>query len=220
MPDQIRSNDVTLAYVNTLAREREHPVLARLRDTTGALPMARMQISPEQGRIMAVLVSLLGARRALEIGVFTGYSSISVAQQLPAGGKLVACDVSKEWTSIAQQAWREAGVQDKIELRLGPAAETLAALIDAGESGTYDFAFIDADKENTDLYYERSLSLLRPGGALAVDNAFMSGRAIQPPSDDPGALVMHALVKKAYADQRVEPCLIPVRDGVLLVRKR
>src|SRR5262245_47610708 len=154
---------------------REPPVLQRLREETAKLPSGQMQISPEQGQLMALLVELMGARRVLEVGTFTGYSSTVMALALPPDGRLVACDLSEEWTTVARRYWREAGVESKIELRLGPARTTLDALIADGRSGSFDFAFIDADKTAYDDYYERCLTLLRPGGLLGVDNALWSG---------------------------------------------
>jgi len=209
-------------FVRNRSLVRESKALARLRERTAGLEMARMQISVEQGRLLAVLVSLLGARRVIEVGTFTGYSALCVAERLPPApvGRLVACDVSSEWTAIGREAWRQAGVADRIDLRLGPASATLAAMITAGETGAYDFAFIDADKKGYDDYYEKCLILLRPGGALAVDNVFWDGRALDPPALDPDSAAIHALTVKAFADDRVDPALVPIGDGLLVVRKR
>jgi caffeoyl-CoA O-methyltransferase len=179
-----------------------------------------MQISVEQGRLMALLARSVGTKRALEIGVFTGYSSICVAQQLPADGRLIACDVSDEWTKTARRFWEEAGVAGKISLELGPASETLARLIEGGQTNRYDFAFIDADKEAYDVYYEQCLALLRPGGLITIDNMFMGGRALEPEANEPGPRVVHALTRKIFADQRVDPSLVPIGDGLLVASKR
>ena len=209
-------------YVRNRSLGRESAALARLRERTAVLEMARMQISVEQGRLMAVLVAMLGARRVIEVGTFTGYSALCVAELLPPSpaGRLVACDLSREWTAIGREAWKEAGVADRIDLRLGPASATLAAMIAAGEAGGYDFAFIDADKKGYDDYYEKCLTLLRPGGALAVDNIFWDGRALDPPEADPDSVAIHALTAKVFADERVDPALVPIGDGLLLARKR
>lgn len=199
---------------------REPEVLAKLRAETAPLPNAGMQIGPEQGQFMALLVELIGARRTLEVGVFTGYSSTVVALSLPAGGQIIACDVSEEYTSIARRYWREAGVSDKIDLRLGPAIETLEELAASGGSGTFDFAFIDADKEHIDHYYEQAMALVRPGGLLVVDNVLWRGEVVNADSDDPAVRGIRALNAKAHRDPRVSVSLIPVGDGLLLARKR
>jgi predicted O-methyltransferase YrrM len=198
---------------------REHPVLRRLREETRGMERAEMQISPEQGQLMALLVRLMGARRVLEVGTFTGYSALVVALALPDGGSVVACDVSEEWTSIARRFWREAGVKDRVDLRLGPALETLARLEDEGAAHTFDFAFIDADKENLDAYYEAALRLLRPGGLVAIDNTLWSGRVADPAVDDVGTEAIRGLNTKIQADPRVLPSLLPVGDGLTLALK-
>jgi caffeoyl-CoA O-methyltransferase len=208
------------AYLHQTATLGEPELHARLRARTAELKHANMQISPEQGRLMGLLVQVLGARRALEVGVFTGYSALCVAERLPEDGLLVACDVSADYTAIARPFWQEAGVADRIDLRLGAAGETLAAMIEAGETGSYDFAFIDADKEGNEAYYEQCLELLRPGGAVAIDNVFAGGKAFDPPADDEGARAADRLNRKVLADPRVDAALIPVSDGVLLARKR
>ena len=200
--------------------EREDDVLARLRQETSKLPLAIMQISVEQGRLMETLCRAFGVRRAVEVGVFTGYSSICVARALPRDGKLVACDVSEEWTDVARRYWAEAGVADRIDLRLAPAAETLAAMIDAGEDGSYDFAFIDADKTGYPDYYAKCLGLLRPGGLLTIDNMFMNGKVFDEEPEGEGPRTVRDLAKTIFADPRVEPSLIPIGDGLLLARKR
>ena len=199
---------------------REPELLARLRRETAQLPSAGMQISPEQGQLMGLLVELIGARRALEVGVFTGYSSTVVGLALPADGKLVACDVSEEWTAIARRYWREAGVESKIELHVQPALLTLDALLERGEAGSFDFAFIDADKALYDVYYERCLTLLRPGGLVAVDNALWGGSVADPADKRDTTLAIRALNQKIVADSRVTTSLLPIGDGLHLARKR
>lgn len=199
---------------------REPAVLADLRKETAALPMAVMQIAPEQGQFMALLVEMLGARRVLEIGTFTGYSSLSMALALPPGGRIVACDISEEYTAMARRYWARAGVQDRIELRLGPAVETLDALLRAGNAGSFDFIFIDADKTNYGVYYERGLELLRPGGVMAVDNMLWGGAVIDPAKNDADTIAIRALNERARADERVTISLVPIGDGLLLARKR
>ena len=199
---------------------REHPALARLRAETQKLPLSRMQISPEQGQFLGLLVELIGARRAIEVGVFTGYSSISVARALPEGGKLIACDLNQEWTDMARRYWRELGVEDRIELVLRPAVETLDELLQRGEAGSFDFAFIDADKSSYDTYYERCLELLRPGGLIAIDNALWSGDVADESVDDSDTRAIRALNAKVGGDERVSVCLVPIGDGVLLAKKR
>jgi caffeoyl-CoA O-methyltransferase len=195
-------------------------VMRRLREETAALPMGMMQISTEQGALMKLLIELIGARKTLEVGVFTGYSSLVVAQALPADGKIIACDVSEEWTSIARRYWQEAGVANKIDLRLGPAAETLQALIDDGQSGTFDFAFIDADKSNYERYYELCLKLLRKGGLLSIDNTLWGGRVADPTVTDADTETIRAISRKLVSDDRVTACLVPVGDGYSLAVKR
>jgi predicted O-methyltransferase YrrM len=182
--------------------------------------MGRMQISIEQGILMRMLAKLIGTRKAIEVGVFTGYSSICVAQALPADGKLIACDVSEEWTSIARRYWKESGLDNKISLRLQPAVQTLDQLLGASEAGTFDFAFIDADKENYDNYYERILQLLRPGGLLTIDNVLWSARVIDPQVNDIDTVALRALNLKLRNDARVEICMLPLGDGLTLVRKK
>ena len=206
--------------VRTLSMLRESATLARLREKTATMPKAQMQISVEQGRLMALLIDLMGAKRCLEIGVFTGYSALCVAERLPPDGKLVACDVSEEWTSVAKPFWRDARVQDRVDLQLGPASATLAALVQAGEADTYDFAFIDADKDQYDAYYEQCLILVRPGGLIAIDNIFMRGKTFDPKSSDAGSVAVRILTEKIFSDRRVDPALVPIGDGLLLARKR
>jgi predicted O-methyltransferase YrrM len=199
---------------------REPEVLARLRAATASLPLAQMQIGPEQGQLMALLARLVGAKRCIEIGVFTGYSSLVVALALPQDGRILACDVSEEWTAIARRFWREAGVDHKIELKLQPATRTLEQLLAAGEAGHYDFAFIDADKPAYDTYYELLLKLLRPGGLIAIDNTLWSGQVANPDDRDPNTVALRALNDKLHRDERIDLSLLPVGDGLTLARKR
>ena len=199
---------------------REPPILKRLREETAKLPAGQMQISPEQGQLMALLVELLGARRALEIGTFTGYSSTVVALAMPADGTLVACDMSREWTDIARRYWREAGVESKIELRLGPALATLDALIAGGAAGSFDFAFIDADKSGYADYYERCLTLLRSGGLVAIDNTLWSGAVADASDQSESTRTIRTLNAKIASDARVSSSLVPIGDGLYLARKR
>ena len=198
----------------------ETEVQQRLRAETSVLPKAGMQIGADQGAFMALLVRLIGARRALEIGTFTGYSAMAVAAALPPGGRLITCDVSEEWTAIARRYWREAGLSDTIELRLGDARGTLAALrIEAGDS-SFDFAFIDADKPGYDAYYEACLHLVRPGGLILIDNVLWSGKVADPDILDPDTVALRALNAKIREDARVEASLVAIGDGVMVVRKR
>ena len=199
---------------------REPDVLRRLRVETAAMPMAIMQIAPEQGQFMRLLVELIGARRTIEVGVFTGYSALSVALALPADGRVVACDVSAEWTAVGRRYWAEAGVADKIDLRLAPAIETLDGLLAAGEAGEYDFAFIDAEKTEYGDYYERILALLRPGGLVVADNVLWNGAVADPARDDATTEAIRAFNIRLRDDERVTTSLIPVADGLLLARKR
>jgi caffeoyl-CoA O-methyltransferase len=199
---------------------RETGLLLRLREETAADPQARMQISPEQGQFMALLAKLTGARRCLEVGVFTGYSSLCVAAALPADGRIVACDVSEHWTSIARRYWAEAGVAHKIDLRLAPALEPLDALLAAGEAASYDFAFIDADKTNYVGYYERVLVLLRPGGLVVADNTLWSGRVADPEVADEDTVALRHFNELLHRDSRVDLSVLPVGDGLTLARKK
>ncbi len=199
---------------------REHPVLARLRAETAAHPQVNMQIAPEQGQFMALLVRLMGATRCLEIGVFTGYSSLAVALALPPEGRIVACDVSDEYTAVARRYWAEAGVAERIDLRLAPAVETLDALLAGGAGGSYDFAFIDADKEGYAAYYERSLRLLRPGGLIAVDNTLWDGAVADPQDQSADTVAIRAFNHSLCEDERVDLSLVPIGDGLTLARKR
>ena len=199
---------------------REPEVLRELRAETATDPEVQMQIAPEQGQFMALLVRLIGARRCLELGVFTGYSSLATALALPADGRIVACDVSERWTAIARRYWQRAGVDHKIDLRLAPALVTLDALLAADGAGTFDFAFIDADKENYVAYYERVYALLRTGGLIAIDNTLLSGRVADPGERDPETSALRRLNEQLLHDRRIDLSLLPIADGLSLVRKR
>jgi predicted O-methyltransferase YrrM len=179
-----------------------------------------MQIAPEQGQFMALLVQLLGATKTLEIGVFTGYSSLAVALALPPQGKIVACDINEDYTAMARSYWQRAGVADKIDLRIAPALETLDRLLESGEAGTFDFAFIDADKQNYDNYYERALQLLRVGGLIAIDNVLWGGKVADPTVDDANTEAIRALNAKLVQDERVSLSVVPIADGLTLALKR
>ena len=199
---------------------RDRDELKRLRQETRAMPMGGMQISPDQGQFMGLLVELIGAKRIVEVGTFTGYSSTAMALALPADGRLIACDVSDEFTRIARRYWQEAGVADKIELRLGPAVATLDGMLAAGEAGCFDMAFIDADKENYDAYYERCLRLLRRGGLILIDNVLWGGRPANANEQDESTAAIRALNAKIRADERVTASLLSIGDGLTLARKR
>ncbi len=199
---------------------RDSELLARLRAETARDAMARMQVSPEQGQFMALLVELIGARTTLELGVFTGYSSLCVALTLPDDGRIVACDVSERWTDVGRRYWKEAGVEHKIDLRIAPALETLDSLIAEGRAGSFDFAFIDADKGNYTEYYERCLTLVRPGGLIAVDNTLWSGAVADAADEGDDTLAIRALNEHIHADERVTMSLLPIGDGLTLAVKR
>ncbi len=199
---------------------REPDVLRRLREETARLEQADMQIGPEQGQLMALLVELLGATRVLEIGTFTGYSALAMALALPESGRVVACDVSEEWTGVARRYWAEAGVSHKIDLRLAPAMETLDALLADGGAGDFDFAFIDADKESYATYFERSLELVRVGGLVAIDNVLWSGKVADPGVTDADTEAIRSLNVQLKDDERVSLSLVPIGDGLTLARKR
>jgi len=214
----LKLDDTLYQYV--LAHSlREHAAQTGLREATRTHPHAMMQISPEQGQFMALLVKLIGARRAVEVGVFTGYSALTVALALPADGRLLACDISDEYTRVGKPFWEQAGVTHKIELKLAPAVQTLDARLAAGEAGAYDFAFIDADKSSYDAYYERCLQLLRPGGLIAIDNTLWSGK-VAAPSEDVDTMALQALNEKLHKDERIDIALLPIGDGLTLARKR
>jgi caffeoyl-CoA O-methyltransferase len=199
---------------------REPAVLRELHDETMPMKHGGMQIGADQGQLMGLLAKLVGAKRCIEIGVFTGYSSISVALALPPDGRIIACDVSEEWTSVARRYWKKAGVDSKIELRLGPAVETLDAMLAKGEAGTYDFAFIDADKGNYLNYYERCIKLVRPGGLMLFDNTLWSGEVANPENQKEDTVALRKLNDALHHDERIDLALLPVGDGVTLARKR
>lgn len=214
MPRTLDLTEALMAYVH--ARLDEHPVLVGLRERTAPMAQAGMQIGPEQGAFMALLVRLMGVRRILEIGTFTGYSSTVMALALPADGHMTCCDVSREWTDIAREAWADAGVADRVELRLAPAAETLATL----EAGSYDLAFIDADKVGYDTYYTECLRLVRPGGLILLDNTLWSGRVADASEDDENTQAIRAINDRIAADERVDQVILPLGDGVTMARIR
>lgn len=199
---------------------READVLAQLRQETASHPMARMQISPDQGAFLAMLARLLGAKRCIEVGVFTGYSSLAVALALPPEGTILACDISEEYTAIARRYWEQAGVSNKINLVLAPADQTLADRVAAGERGAYDFAFIDADKEGYERYYELCLDLLRPGGLMAVDNVLWSGAVADDTDQSESTVALRNFNAARRNDTRVDLCMLAVADGISLLRKR
>ena len=212
-------SDDLAAYVVKVGT-REPDVLARLREETAAIPQHNMQIAPEQGAFLALLVELIGARRCIEVGTFTGYSSTAVALALPEDGQIVCCDVSEEWTSLARTYWAEAGVSGKVDLRIAPATETLDQLVAGGQEATYDFAFVDADKAGYDAYYERLLRLVRPGGLIVFDNMLWGGDVLDTDPSDEDTKALQALNAKLARDERITLCLLPVADGVTLARRR
>lgn len=197
----------------------EPDILAKLRQETADHPQARMQISPEQGQFMGLLVQLMGAKKTLEVGVFTGYSSLAIALALPPNGKLVACDISEDYTSVARRYWQAAGVTDKIDLHIAPALETLDHLLE-DQSETFDFAFIDADKGNYAAYYDRAFQLIRPGGLIAIDNVLWSGRVADPDDHDKITQTIRAFNQKLANDNRVVLSLLPIADGLTLALKK
>ena len=199
---------------------REHPVLAMLRAETAKLPQAQMQISPEQGQFMSFLVKLMGAKKTLELGTFTGYSALTVALALPKEGKVIACDISDQFVELAHQHWERAYVSNKVELKIAPASDSLAALIQAGESNSFDFIFIDADKMNYAHYYEQSLILLRPGGIIAVDNVLWGGAVADPHDTTNSTQALQAFNEKLYYDERIELSMVPIGDGLTLALKK
>ena len=207
--------DDLLDYVRRIG-VHEHPVLADLRAETQRMPNASMQVAPEQGAFMALLVQLTGATRLLEIGTFTGYSSTAMALALPEDGHLICLDVSREWTDRARRAWADAGVADRVELRIGPAVESLAQL----EDDSIDLAFIDADKTGYDAYYTGCLRVVRPGGLILIDNVLQSGRDIDPAADDENVRAIRALNERIHADERVDIVLLPLADGLTMARIR
>ncbi len=199
---------------------RDSAVKRRLREVTSSLERGGMQIAPEQGQLMALLVELIGARRILEIGTFTGYSALCMAEVMPADGVLVCCDLSEEWTSIARRFWREAGVEQRIDLRLAPALQTLDALIAQGQAGQFDMAFVDADKTSYTEYFERCLTLVRPGGLILLDNTLWGGSVADPEDQDEDTRAIRALNDRLLGDSRVTLSLVPIGDGLTLARKR
>ncbi|MED5266119.1 MAG: class I SAM-dependent methyltransferase [Candidatus Neomarinimicrobiota bacterium] len=199
---------------------REDEVLSSLRAYTYRMEQRNMQISPEQGQFMQLLIKLIGAKNTIEIGVFTGYSSLCVALALPLDGKIIACDISTKYTDIAEKYWKDANVRDKIDLRIGPALDTLQKLIDKGLSNTFDFSFIDADKINYDNYYELCLKLLRPGGLIAIDNVLWSGDVVDERINDIDTESIRSLNKKIYIDKRVDISILPIGDGLTLALKK
>jgi predicted O-methyltransferase YrrM len=213
-----RPDDVH-AYIERIGF-REPDVLARLRAETVTHPAAGMQIAAEQGAVLGLLVELVGARRCLEIGTFTGYSSTAVALALPRGGMLVCCDVSEEYTSVARRWWAEAGVADRIELRIGPAVATLDAMLAAGGQDSFDLAFVDADKTGYPAYWERCLRLVRPGGLIVLDNMLLHGRALAPEPGDANGAAINALNETIAADERVTYVLLGIADGMTVARRR
>ena len=210
LQDYIRANSL-----------REHPALARLRAETAArIAEADMQIAPEQGQFMALLVELIGARTILEIGCFTGYSALAMALALPPDGRLITLDVNRDWVAIGRRAWREAGVEDRIEVRFGLALESLDRLLAEGAAGSFDLVFVDADKKSYDAYYERGLELLRPGGLMLLDNVLWAGRVADPEDKDRQTQALRALNAKLHQDERVSLSLLPLADGLTLAHKR
>jgi predicted O-methyltransferase YrrM len=207
------------AYVREVGT-RETEVQRGLRAATAGLPDSMMQIGADQAQVLAFLIRLIGARRALEIGTFTGYSALAVAATMPEDGQLVACDVSAEYTSVGRPFWQRAGVAARIDLRLGPALATLDALVARGEAGQFDFAFIDADKSNYDVYYERCLVLVRAGGLIAIDNVLWGGSVLDPAKTSADTVALRALNRKIQADARVDMCMLTIGDGLTLVRPR
>lgn len=223
---EIRFSKELRDYVLSSLREPE--ALKRLREETDSDPNAIMQIPPEQGQFMSFLVKVLDAKKALEIGTYTGYSTLCVALALPKDGRVVACDINDNWASVGRKYWKEAGVEQKIDFRLGPALRTLEALIESGEAGSFDFAFIDADKGNYDHYYEKSISLLRPGGVIAIDNVLLFGSVVDPSVldadlrsriSDADIDAMRKLNEKVKNDPRVDATMLSVADGLTLARK-
>jgi predicted O-methyltransferase YrrM len=209
----LNMTDELVDYVRRLG-VREHPVLAKLREETAPMPQANMQIGPDQGAFMALLVRILDARRILEIGTFTGYSSTAMALAMPPDGRITCCDVSREWTDVARRAWADAGVEERVELRLAPATETLATLAD----DSYDLAFIDADKPSYDAYYEGCLRVVRPGGLILIDNVLWSGEVADPGVDNENVRAIRALNEKIAADERVDHVILAIGDGLTLAR--
>lgn len=218
MGKQLEITEQLYAYLLDIGF-RDDPLLKELRDKTAKLPNGVMQIAPLQGQFMALLAQISGARKALEIGTFTGYSSLSVARALPPDGRLICLDVSREFTDVARRYWAKAGIADRIDLRLGPALDSLAALRKT-EAGSFDMAFIDADKNNYPHYYEAVLELLRPGGLLLIDNVLWGGDVADIAVTDQETATLRALNARVKADPRVDFCLLPIADGLTLIRKK
>jgi predicted O-methyltransferase YrrM len=216
---QTPMSDRLYEYLLSVSRP-ESDLQLQLRQETAQLPMGMMQIAPDQGAFMALLVQLIGAKTYLEVGTFTGYSTLCVALALPTDGCVIACDVSEEYTAIARRYWEKAGVANKISLRLAPAIATLDQLLAEGQANVFDFAFIDADKTNYDVYYERALLLVRAGGLIAIDNVLWGGQVADPTNQDPDTLAIRALNAKLHRDQRVSICVLPISDGLTLALKR
>ena len=210
--------DHILQYVQSVTRETD--VARRLRERTATMPNAQMQISPDEASLLSFLVASIGAKKAIEVGTFTGYSALAIASALPPGGKLICCDVSAEWTNIGKAFWREAGVDERIDLHIAPATDTLRTLIESRAANTFDFAFIDAEKSEYDQYYELVLQLMRPGGLIVLDNMLRDGRVADPSVTEAGTVTVRNLNKAIFNDKRVDATLLTVRDGVMLVRKR
>lgn len=220
MSDQILTITEKLYRYMLETSLREPDILRRLRDRTAELPDSQMQISPLQGQFMALLIKLMGARNTLDIGVYTGYSSLAVALALPENGRVVGCDINSEYTDIARHYWQEADVLPKIDLRLAPALDTLDALIENDAKGNFDFAFIDADKENYINYYERSLQLVRPGGVIVIDNVLWNGAVVDSSKQDTDTVAIRQLNEKLHHDDRIDLSLLPLADGVSIARKK
>ena len=212
-------DDRLFAYLQT-TQPSEHEQLQMLRERTRSMPDGIMQITPEQGHLLAFLVRLIAARRTLEIGTFTGYSALAVALALPADGQVVACDISEEWTSIGRGYWTKAGVADKIDLRIGNAVDVLSELEQGGEVDRFDLAFIDADKESYDAYYESALRLVRPDGLILLDNTLRRGRVADPTQTDPDMTSLRRLNAKIAHDERVNHVLLTIASGMTFVRRR
>lgn len=215
----LQLDDELYRYLLTMG-SRETELLKRLREETARVPMSRMQIAPEQGAFMSLLVKITGARKCLEVGTFTGYSALCLASAMPADGHLYCCDVDANWTSIAQRYWQDAGITGRITLTLAPAAETLQKLLDAGHGRSFDLIFLDADKVNYDTYYELALKLLRSGGLLLVDNVLWSGRVLGHLVTDDDTRAIKSLNQKIQQDQRVDMAMLPLADGLTIARKR
>ena len=208
-------------YDYLLAHEPpEHAELRALREYTQQMPRGRKQITPEQGHLLALLVRLIGARRILEIGTFTGYSAMAMALALPDGGRLVACDISEEWTGVARAHWQRAGIANKIDLRIAPALETLAQLEQDGTRDQFELVFIDADKTGYNTYYESALRLVRPGGLIVLDNMLRGGRVADPSDGDADTIALRIMNTKIAADERVDRVLLPIASGMTLARRR